>query len=292
MTPASSYRIFAVLWVASLLIWWQALAATLALVLRQDAYTHILLILPVSIGLMVTEWNRRKWKPSPSILPGSALLGLAVLIGVAGLRRGRVDIFTGDVRLSLEMLAVVTWWIGAFVCCFGTRISRMSIFPLCFLLWLVPLPAFALNHIVSVLQQGSAYAAGLLFEIAGVPVTQDGLRLTIPGLTLEVAEECSSIRSSLMLLVTTMVLAHLLLRSAWGQGLVILAAIPLSIAKNGLRIFALSTLAVYVDPSFLHGWLHHQGGIVFFLVFLAGLFVLLWLVRWAERKLMAQPAVH
>jgi len=72
---------------------------------------------------------------------------------------------------------------------------------------------------------------------------------------------------------------------------VILAAIPLSIAKNGFRIFMLSVLAVYVDPSFLHGWLHHQGGIVFFLVFLAGLFALLWLLAWAERKLMAQLAV-
>ena len=96
---------------------------------------------------------------------------------------------------------------------------------------------------------------------------------------------------ALQLLVTTMVLAHLLLRSAWGKGLVILAAIPLSIAKNGFRIFMLSVLAVYVDPGFLHGRLHHQGGILFFLVFLAGLFALLWLVRWAERKLMVQPAV-
>jgi exosortase len=164
-------------------------------------------------------------------------------------------------------------------------------FPLCFLLWLVPLPEFALNHIVNFLQQGSAYAARLLFVIAGVPVTQDGVRLTIPGLTLEVAQECSSVRSSLMLLVTTMVLAHLLLRSAWGKGLVILAAIPLSVAKNGFRIFTLSMLAVYVDPGFLHGWLHHQGGIVFFLVFLAGLFFLLPLVGWAERRMMAQPAV-
>ena len=96
-------------------------------------------------------------------------------------------------QLSLDMLAVVTWWIGSFDCCFGTRICRMSVFPLCFLLWLVPLPEFALNHIVNFLQQGSAYAARLLFVIAGVPVTQDGLRLTTPGLTLEVAEECSSI---------------------------------------------------------------------------------------------------
>src|SRR5271166_4974042 len=195
-------------------------------------------------------------------------------------------------QLFLGMLAVVIWWIGSFVCCFGTHIFRMYVFPLCFLLWLVPLPEFALDHIVSFLQQGSACAANLLFATAGVPVTQDGVQLTIPGLTLEVAEECSSIRSSLMLLVTTMVLAHLLLRSAWGKGIVILAAIPLSVAKNGFRIFTLSVLAVYVDPSFLHGRLHHQGGIVFFLVFLAGLSILLWLVRWAERKLMAQqPAV-
>ena len=76
-----------------------------------------------------------------------------------------------------------------------------------------------MNHIVSLLQRGSADAANWLFVIAGVAVTRDGLQLTIPGLTLEVATECSSIRSSLMLLVTSMVLAHLLLRSAWAKAL-------------------------------------------------------------------------
>jgi hypothetical protein len=103
-------------------------------------------------------------------------------------------------------LAVVTWWIGLFVCRFGTRMFRMFVFPLCFLLGLVPLPEFAVNHIESLLQQGSADAANRLFVIAGVPVTRDGLQLSIPGLTVEVATECSSIRSSLMLLVTSMVL--------------------------------------------------------------------------------------
>jgi exosortase/archaeosortase family protein len=87
-----------------------------------------------------------------------------------------------------------------------------------------------------------------------------------------------------------MVLAHLLLRSAWAKGLVIVAAIPLSIAKNGFRIFTLGVLAVYVDPSFLHGRLHHQGGIVFFLVFLAAYLILLRLVGWLEHKRI-QPAV-
>jgi exosortase/archaeosortase family protein len=88
-----------------------------------------------------------------------------------------------------------------------------------------------------------------------------------------------------------MVLAQLLLRTVWGKALVTLAAIPFSIAKNGLRIFTLSMLGIYVDPGFLNGQLHHHGGIVFFLFALVGLFVLLCLVGWAERKTTAQPAV-
>jgi len=95
-------------------------------------------------------------------------------------------------------------------------------------------------------------------------VAQDGVLLTIPGLTLQVAEECSSIRSSSMLLVTTLVLAQLLLRSPWRKIALVAFAVPLSVAKNGLRIYTLGMLATRVDPEYLNGRLHHQGGILFF----------------------------
>src|SRR5271165_6882039 len=274
MIALSPYRNFLFLCVVSVVLWWHTILATLVLALRHDAYSHILLILPISFGLIFLAWRSRKTQPKPDFRSGSALLVLAVLIGFIG-GVWRRDSLTADVQLFLGMLAVVMWWIGAFVCCFGTRISRMCVFPLCFLLWLVPVPEFALNRIVGFLQQGSASAAHLLFAIARVPVAQDGVVLSIPGLTLEVAKECSSIRSSLILLVTSMVLAQLLLRSNWGKVLVIIAAIPLSVAKNGLRIFMLSMLGVYVDPSYLHGRLHHNGGVVFLLFSLAGLFALL-----------------
>ena len=284
MTSPSSYRMFVVLCAVSLVVGWRTLAATVALGLREDAYTHILLILPISVALTVAEWNRRGLRPSPSFRAGFALLVVGVLAGVAGSEWGKVGIITADLRLTLGMSAVVMWWIGSFVFCFGGRVSRTCIFPLCFLLWLIPIPTLALNHIVHFLQQGSASSAGILFTMAGIPVTQDGAVLAIPGLTLEVAKECSSIRSSTMLVVTTMVMTHLLLRSFWGKALVTLVAIPLSIAKNGLRIFILSVLGVYVDRGFLNGRLHHEGGIVFFLLSLGGLFVLIWLVGWAERR--------
>jgi exosortase/archaeosortase family protein len=83
-------------------------------------------------------------------------------------------------------------------------------------------------------------------------------------------------------MVTTMVLVHLLLGSSWRRIAVVTTAIPLSVAKNGLRIFALGVLATRVNPSFLTGRLHRQGGIVFFLIALAAIFLLIWILRRSE----------
>jgi len=61
----------------------------------------------------------------------------------------------GDQRLALNMLALVLWWIGAFMISFGTRAFRRALFPLFFLFWMVPIPEFILNPIVGLLQEGS-----------------------------------------------------------------------------------------------------------------------------------------
>jgi len=259
-------------WVA-----WRPLLATFSLAWNDDAYTHILLILPIAIGLMYVDWPAVRPQLSSNWRAGSALL-LAALAGAvfAGLQSVSLP---PDVKLSISIFALVLCWIGAFVGCFGTRVSKSFLFPLCFLFWLIPLPAMLLNAIVELLQQGSAYAAQLLFTTVGVPVAQDGVVLTIPGLTVEVAQECSSIRSSLILLVTTMVLAQLFLRSPWRKTLVIALAIPLSVAKNGLRIFTIAMLGTRVDPRFLTGRLHHNGGPIFLAIALGIIFFLLWILR-------------
>ena len=119
-------------------------------------------------------------------------------------------------------------------------------------------------------------------QVVRVEVAQDALILSIPGVTIEVARECSSIRSSLMLVVATMVIAQLLLRSPWRKALLVALAVPLSVAKNGLRIFTIAMLGTRVDRGFLNGRLHHQGGIVFFAIALVLVFLLLWLLRRTE----------
>ncbi len=280
MTKSFRNFTFAGLFLLSLVFWARPLFATLSLALGNDEYTHILLILPVSIALILFQKDSL-FESTASNWPWGVALLLAALL-TAGLGRWGFAGRYPDIALSLNMLALVGWWIGAVILCFGVRFFRAALFPLLFLLWLVPFPGFLLDRVVSFLQHGSASLTSLLFMAAGVPVSQHGVVLSIPELDIEVATECSSIRSSLMLEIASMVLAYLFLRSPWRRLAVVLAAVPLSVAKNALRIFTLTMLAVHVDPSFLTGRLHHQGGIVFFLVALAAICLMIWLLSRGE----------
>jgi exosortase len=282
----------------SLVIWWRPLIATFGLAIQSSEYTHILLILPVSAALVILQRGSLPASARRDFGAGASVLVLAALAGLGS--KWNFAALSTDVALSLSMLGLVLWWIGTVIFCFGIGAFRTMLFPLLFLFWLVPLPAFALDRIVSLLQHYSASLTRLLFVAAGVPVSLDGVVLSIPGLDLEVAKECSSIRSSLMLMVTSMVLAHLFLRSPWRQGVVMVAAIPLSVVKNAVRIFTLSMLATHVDPGFLTGRLHHQGGIVFFLLTLGAICLLIWALQKTDTKfspaarlrITEDPAVH
>jgi exosortase len=279
---SSPILIFSILAVISLAIWWRALASSFALALRDDQYTHLLLILPVSVALIFIDWKSPEPATKSSLRIGSSLLVAAVFAFIT-VRLGAIPL-RPDEQLSVNMLALVIWWMGAFIFSFGTRAFRRALFPLCFLLWIVPLPQLLLNSIVRLLQEGSVTSAHLFFAAFGVPVTEDRTFLTIPGLTIEVARECSSIRSSLMLVVTTMVVAQMILRSAWRKAFVIALAIPLSVAKNGLRIFVLAMLSTHVDRNFLTGSLHHEGGVIYFVIALVAIFLLIWVARHGEQK--------
>jgi exosortase len=153
-----------------------------------------------------------------------------------------------------------------FIFCYGLQAAQKAMLPLGLLLFVVPPPERAAAAVVAFLQHESAILSYQLFRIIGVPALREGMVISLPQLTIEVAPECSGIRSSMSLLIVTLAAADLYLSYRLNKILLALLVVPLCILKNGIRIVTLSTLALYVDPSFLTGPLHHQGGILFFLL--------------------------
>lgn len=283
-TAADKKRLsaFVFLLTLSVVAGYGSLIETARLVLNQDAFTYIPLVLMLSVTFFYLRWHS-VWKLATySVAAGVPLLVIAAGIALRGYLWS--SSLPDDALLSVRMAALVVWWVGAFTLCFGWKASRVALFPLLFLFAVVPLPAAVLDWIVPQLQIGSAWSAMALFRLFGVPVVRDGVFLNLPGLTLQVATECSSIRSSSMLLVTAIGVAQMLLRTRWRKAIVILAAVPLSVAKNGLRIFTIAMLSIKVDPGYLTGKFHHQGGVVFFAVALALLLLLVWWLRKGETR--------
>ena len=185
----------------------------------------------------------------------------------------------GNWPLSLQTLSVVLVWVGGFLLCYGFPAFRAAAFPLLFLLLMVPLPQVVLDRMIHALQEGSTEIAYLIFRAVGTPVLRQGFLLSVPGVRIEVAQECSSIRSSIALFITCLLAANLYLEKAGKCGCCPFE-LSLSLLKNGIRIATLTLLSIYVDPSFLTGNLHRQGGFVFFFLALLILFpVFLWLQR-------------
>jgi len=263
---------------AGLVFWWHPIAATYRLGIANDAYTYVLLIVPLSAVLIFLEFKNIAAAKETNRWPGAVLLGIALLLrlSVAVLH------FPAGVDVSASMAALAIWWIGAFVCSFGSAACRSCLFALCLLLLITPMPEETATGFSALLQQQSASATTMLFHLLGVPVLRDGIVLSIPGLTIEVAHECSSIRSSTMLILVSLILAHLFLRSGWRQAVLVLAAFPLSVLKNAIRIVSIAELGTRVNPSYLHGSLHRQGGVVFLGLSVAMLVLVLWALRKTE----------
>jgi exosortase len=282
--PSGYHLYFCLLAAISCLAFWVPIRNLVAFSITHDYGSHILLIAPLSIFLMYL--NRREILSNfdrqlhrKTILAGSSFF----LLGLSFVLVSKYQALTAE-KLSFEILSLVAFWISAFVLCYGPESFIKARFPLLFLLLSVPIPGLVIDKLIFALQAGSSEVAYGLLRILSVPVFKEGFMLRLPMVTLEVAKECSGIRSSIALLVTVFVAGELGLRSSWRKVVLVIAIIPILVIKNGARIVTIYLMAAYLDPAFLHGWLHTSGGVVFYLLGLTALIPVGALLRKSESK--------
>ena len=279
-TPnARRHASFVAFIVVSSLAFYKTLNALLTYSLHNDSSSHIVLIPLIAFPLLYVERRNTFSISGKSIASGIGLaLGGTILYWLANQSAFPQD---GNWPLSLETLSVILVWAGGFLLCYGFVAFRAAAFPLLFLLLMAPLPDAVLDRIIHALQEGSTETSYLIFQAVGTPVSRQGFLLSVPGVTIEVARECSSIRSSMALFITCLLAAHLYLRTRWKMFLFVLLSLPVSVIKNGIRIATLTLLSMYVDPGFLTGRLHREGGFVFFIL---ALLILCPLFLWMQKS--------
>ncbi len=272
-------------WVAvSSLLFAKPLIALVHLSLTNDDASHLILIPFLTAGLVFIE-RRTIFNNLSFHAGGGIFLFLSVIIAISVRLAG--DMVAPDLRLAENVLAVILLWIAGFAFYFGEAAVKSAYFSFLFLFLTVPLPNFLLERIISLLQAGSAEITEVLFNLTGVPVLREGLVFHLARVNIEIARECSGIRSTIALFILALPVVHYGLHSLWKKLFFLACAFFMMILKNGIRIVTLTLLAMYVDPSFLFGKLHRDGGIVFFLLGLLLLLPILLLLQRGESSALA-----
>jgi exosortase len=156
---------------------------------------------------------------------------------------------------------------------FGKEITRQIVFPLSFLVFMLPLPLVAINAISFPLRMFvTKMSVGILNSITTMPVTSEGFRILFPGDSLVIGSPCSGLRSLISLLALGSVFAHLLKAGSSKKLLLFSLSVPVAIASNVIRIIILCVGTYYYGSRSVLGTFHDVTGYVMFVI----AFVLMW----------------
>lgn len=228
-------------------------------------YSHGFIV-PLIAGYFLYE--RREELLASTSEPSSIGL-LVVLFGALQLCIGYLSFELYTMRSSLIVILA-----GLILSLFGTSVFRIMLLPLCYLFFMVPLPYIVYDAVAFPLKQLVAKYSVEVLQLMGVVIIREGNVLILPETTLEVADACSGIRSLVSLIALAAAFAFVTQKGVLRRTVMIVAAIPIAIITNGLRVVGTGVLAQYWGAKAAEGFFHEFAGLAVFavaLVLLAGL---------------------
>jgi exosortase B len=215
-------------------------------------------------------------------IAGATFLILGLLLYVVG-RSQEILIFEAGSQIPLLL--------GIVLITHGAVVARRFWYPLLFLLFLIPLPAFfvemltgPLKHYVSVLVENILYWTGY-------PIARSGVMLSIGPYQLLVADACSGLNSMFSLSALGLFYTYLVQRASWTHNLILLASIiPIAFFANVIRVILLVLITYYFGDEAGQGFAHTLSGMVLFMVALMSFLIVDGLIASVRKRLAKRGA--
>jgi exosortase len=216
---------------------------------------HGLLLGPAAAWLV---WKR-------GLLPDrrpTAALGLAILVVAVMLRLASelaAELFVMRVSMVVAAGGLVVYYLG-------WRQALAWWLPFILMFLAIPLPELIRSSLALPLQFKASELGATLLQWRNVPVRLAGNVIQLPGHRLFVTEACSGLRSLTALLSLALLMGGIWLRGPVLRAALVLAAIPIAVFINGVRVFLTGFLVYYVDPAMGEGFMHLTEGWLLFIV--------------------------
>jgi exosortase len=249
--------------------------------MHDDNYSHGFLIVPLALYF---AWERRRKfsmaEPAPSF-SGAILFAPAVLAAVL------------NMHPFVNRLSMLLCIIGAVVFLSGWARLKVMIFPIAFLLLMIPIPAVIFNPVTFPLQLLASRFGEWTLALCQIPVLREGNVIQLANTSLEVAEACSGIRSLISLLTLAIVYGYFVESRMWVRVVLAIVSVPVAVAANALRVAGTGLAAHFYGAEAAEGFFHSFSGWLVFIVAFILLFALhrvLLLLKPADRDFPANAA--
>jgi len=231
--------------------------------MKSDYYGHGFLIPLVAAYLI---YRRREYLASAPAAPDGLGLGLVVGGVFVSLVGTQLDVnFVSAFAMIPVLLGLVGWlW--------GRNVLLACVFPVCYLSFMVPIDPLLIDAFSGPLQLTAAKMAAAFAQIIGIPVWREGINISVPEYSFEVAIACSGLKSLITMTALATLYAYLLEGQAWQRAVVIASSVPVALVANSVRVTLILLLARSMGERAAEGFFHGFSGTVVFMVGLGAIY--------------------
>ncbi|HEV3206652.1 MAG TPA: exosortase [Terriglobales bacterium] len=233
-------------------------------------YSHGFLV-PVAFFWMV--WQKREELGNAPRVPQTWGLGV-VILGLLQLIAGTWG--AENFVAHSSMLVVLT---GMTLFLFGVPVMRLILFPVAWLVFMIPLPSIIFYSVTFPLQLVASRLAGGILDLLRVPNVIEGNVIYLANFTAGVVEACSGIRSLISLLAFAVLAGHFLSMKTWARWALAISAIPIALGVNSMRVAITGLLGNYLGSEWAEGFFHTFSGWLLFVGALVAMFGVAQLLR-------------
>ncbi|MGE0535791.1 MAG: exosortase/archaeosortase family protein [Pirellulales bacterium] len=247
--------------------YWPTLASMVTTWSREPDYSHGFLVVPFAAYLL---WVRRDRLPESS--GRLCWLGLLPIVLAAGVR-----IFASSRALEpLDGYTIPVWVAGVVWFLWGPQVMLWALPVTMFLFFMVPLPWRIEFQLSEPMQRLATAASCWLLQLFGQPAVSRGLTIVVDEAKLEVEQACSGLRLFMGFFAVSAAYVLIVRRPLWQSIVIMLAAAPIAVVSNILRITATGLVYRYSGGEWARKVSHDVAGWAMILLASALLTSLLW----------------
>lgn len=272
-------------------------------IIAQNKYYHILLFFSVFILYLPTFYKFYMWWEGDVNYNHGIIVPLAAIYlvwkkkdilktlhvesyapGIYLILAGLIFYFIG-IRIEFLRITIFSFFsvlYGILLYVYGKEITRELLFPICFLLLMIPIPY--IDGLTLPLKLFASIVSAGFIKLIGIPVIRNGNLIYLKNFTFEVATSCSGLKSIVLVTTVGIFYAYIMQKSLLKRLIISISSLFIAIIANISRIVLTALVSYYFGEKLAFKFTHDFSGVFVFIIAGAMLVLTGEVVNWIFRK--------